>query len=141
MFKLFRFIFKLLLLAILALIIILIFNPWNLRVKLINKALQYYFNTNQTSTEIISTEDNSTNTENNTSISDNQENINKNILLSEEQKKTLESWGVDTTLLPTEITSEMQNCLVEKIGKERIEVIISGNKPGVWELLKAKSCL
>lgn len=91
MFRFIKSLIKLIILAVVALILILIFNPWNLRAKLINKAIEYYFNTNQASTEIKSTDNNSTSTETNIIVSSTQYNLDKNPLLNEEQEKTLES--------------------------------------------------
>lgn len=139
MFKLIKFLLEVVGVVVLVLVLVLIFNPWNLRAKLINKALEYYFNS-QTKIEEI-TIDNETNTTTTNSDSGTTVNVDKNPLLSEEQEKTLESWGVDVSILPTEITSEMQTCLVEKLGEERITAIMNGDTPGALELIKAKSCL
>lgn len=139
MFRLIKFLIEVIGLVVLVLILIVIFNPWNLRAKLINTALEFYFN-NQANIEEITT-DNETSTTTVSSDSNTQTNVDQNSLLSEEQEKTLESWGVDVALLPTEITPEMQTCLVEKIGEERIGAIMSGDKPSALELFKAKGCL
>ncbi len=140
MFRLIKSLIRLIILVILALVIILIFNPWNLRTRLVNKAIEYYFNTNQTSTEIKSI-DNNTSTETNIIVSSTQDNLDKNPLLNAEQEATLESWGIDVAILPTEISPEMKACLVEKIGEERITAITAGSKPSALELFKAKGCL
>ena len=139
MFRLIKFLIKIIVLAILALILILIFNPWSLRTKLITSAINYYFSngtiTEQTTTSSldivteITTEDSLI------------ENTDKNPLLSAEQEKTLEDWGVDVAQLPTEISPEMQACFIEKLGEERVAGIMKGGTPSALDLLKAKGCL
>lgn len=139
MFKLIKFLIKLILLIVLALILILIFNPWGLRAKIVSTALDYYFNSSNNTSDIIETKSGVSSSTTGGDVIE--ENIDKNPLLSAEQEKTLESWGVDVTILPKEISPEMQACLVEKIGEERIAIIIAGDKPSALELIKAKGCL
>lgn len=62
-------------------------------------------------------------------------------LLSESQEVMLESLGVDTENLPTQITQEMQDCAVDALGQERVNAIIGGAAPTVSDILKAKNCL
>jgi len=139
MFRLIKFLIEVIGLVVLALILIVIFNPWNLRGKLINTALEFYFN-NQTNTEEITT-DNETSTTTVSSDSNTQTNVDQNPLLSAEQEATLESLGVDVSILPTEITPEMQDCFIQALGEERVVAIMNGDTPSALELFKAKSCL
>lgn len=62
-------------------------------------------------------------------------------LLSDSQIEKLESFGIDTSLLPKEITEEMAECFSEKLGEERVEQIISGSEPSSIEIFKTKDCL
>ncbi len=65
----------------------------------------------------------------------------KNPLLSLEQEKVLESFGVDPAALPTEITPEMEKCFREKLGDERVNEIIKIGSPDMADFFKARSCL
>ena len=62
-------------------------------------------------------------------------------LLSTEQEKMLESMGIDTTEIPTQITPAMEQCAIEALGEERVNEIKSGATPGISDYLKAKHCL
>jgi len=68
-------------------------------------------------------------------------NIDRNPLLSSEQEVMLESVGVDTSKLPSEITPEMQKCFIEKLGQERANEIVGGSSPTAGEIISANSCL
>lgn len=68
-------------------------------------------------------------------------NVDRNPLLSSEQEVMLESVGVDTSKLPSEITPEMQKCFIEKLGQERASEIIGGSSPTTGEIISANSCL
>ncbi|MCK9439210.1 MAG: hypothetical protein WCY43_00775 [Patescibacteria group bacterium] len=68
-------------------------------------------------------------------------NIDRNPLLNSEQEVMLESVGVDTSKLPSEITPEMQKCFIEKLGQERASEIIGGSSPTAGEIISANSCL
>ncbi|MBU1126380.1 hypothetical protein KJ758_02085 [Patescibacteria group bacterium] len=61
-------------------------------------------------------------------------------LLSTEQEVMLESIGIDTTSIPTEITAAQQQCAVDALGEERATQIIDGSAPTVSDLLKAQNC-
>lgn len=65
----------------------------------------------------------------------------KNPLLSPEQEKMLESVGIDPANLPTEVTPELENCLVDKVGAQRANEIANGADPTPVEILKASACL
>lgn len=62
-------------------------------------------------------------------------------LLSDEQEKILDTIGIDSSIIPTEITPEMQKCFIEKLGAERVNEILEGDTPGIMEIFKAKSCI
>ena len=61
-------------------------------------------------------------------------------LLDEEQEVFLESIGVDTRELPTEITEEQADCSEEALGEERVNEILLGSPPSPSDYFKAKHC-
>jgi hypothetical protein len=65
----------------------------------------------------------------------------KNPLLTPEQEAFAESVGIDPATLPTEITPEMENCLIDAVGAERAAEIQAGATPSPIEIFKAKGCL
>jgi len=65
----------------------------------------------------------------------------KNPLLNAEQEKILESVGIDPEALPTEVTPELEDCLVEKVGEQRAAEIAKGAEPTAMDILKASACL
>ena len=114
--------------AIIALMVIVIFNPADLRTKLISSMLNSYLTRNLDGyTPSASPSTGGV--------------IDKHPLLDAEQEKTLESFGVDVEALPTEITPAMQDCFTEKLGQERILEIINGATPGALDFIKAGGCL
>lgn len=62
-------------------------------------------------------------------------------LLSDNQIKTLETFGIDTSQIPEEITPEQEACFISAIGKDRVEAIKAGDSPSALEFFKAKSCI
>ena len=64
-----------------------------------------------------------------------------NPLLSDSQEAILEKIGVDVSSLPSTITPEMETCFVEKLGQSRVDEIVAGESPGIFDALKAESCL
>lgn len=62
-------------------------------------------------------------------------------LLSEDQEILLESAGVDTSNLPTEVTAEQIDCGVEALGEDRINEIKAGAEPTISDVIKAAHCL
>jgi len=68
------------------------------------------------------------------------DNIDKNPLLTEEQEAQLEAIGVDPANLPSEITPEIEKCLVEKLGETRASQITQGDSPNTADFLKASAC-
>lgn len=65
----------------------------------------------------------------------------QNTLLSEEQEQSLRSAGIDPAIVPGEITPEMEQCFVDKLGQARVNEIVAGAKPTTLEMLKASVCL
>lgn len=61
--------------------------------------------------------------------------------LSPSQKYFLEKAGIDPASLPSTISPELENCLVETVGEERANQIKGGDVPTITDLLKAKTCL
>ena len=62
-------------------------------------------------------------------------------LLNETQEKALEAIGIDVSKIPSEITPEMEDCFVEKLGEERVIEIRDGADPTGIELFKARDCI
>lgn len=62
-------------------------------------------------------------------------------LLSADQEKTLQSFGVNLESLPTSITPEQEQCAVEALGQDRVNQIKSGSAPSLTDYFKAKNCL
>lgn len=60
--------------------------------------------------------------------------------LNTEQEALLESVGIDTTKIPTTITSEQQECAISILGEERVDEIINGSLPSIIEIFQAKGC-
>ena len=61
-------------------------------------------------------------------------------LLSEDQEILLESMGIETSTLPTEVSQEQMDCGVEALGQERADEIINGATPNLSDLVKAQHC-
>lgn len=61
--------------------------------------------------------------------------------LSTEQKKSLESFGIDQASLPSTITVTQEKCFKTKLGEARFAEISAGASPSISEFLNAKSCL
>jgi hypothetical protein len=114
---------------ILALIIVLIFNPFNSRTKLIGGIINSY---------LSSKIEGYTPLDKDAVLSGS---TNQNPLLSADQEAALIEMGVDVSQLPTEITPAMQACFVEKLGAERANELVAGATPSAMDLLKAGSCI
>lgn len=61
-------------------------------------------------------------------------------LLTTDQEVLLESVGVDTKSLPTQITPTQEACAIEALGHERVNEIKSGASPGLTDFLNARDC-
>ena len=122
------------LLIILLLIVVLVFNPANLRAKIIGGIVNNYLENNVNLGEYASSDNPASP---NTELT----NTDKNPLLNESQEIMLENLGIDVSKLPTEITPAMQACFMEKLGQERAIEIVNGSTPGTLEIMKVSSCL
>jgi hypothetical protein len=80
-----------------------------------------------------------------TSENNNANNLNesedKNPALSAEQEAQLEGIGIDPAQVPSEISPEMEDCFIQKLGEERVREIEAGASPTTLELIKAEPCL
>ena len=61
--------------------------------------------------------------------------------LSDDQKKTLESFGIDPASLPSSITVEQEACFEAKLGEARFAEISAGASPSITEFMSARGCL
>lgn len=121
------------LLSILSLIVIFVFNPFNLRTKIISSVVNSY---------LSSTIEGYTPSDNIKVVEEIEEkSYDKHPLLNEDQEKTLDDYGVDVDQLPSTISPEMKNCFIDKLGEERANEIVAGGSPTSIEILKARSCL
>lgn len=77
----------------------------------------------------------------NVNVASGASNNDKHPLLNDQQENLLETFGVDVTKLPTEITPAMEACFTEKLGIERVKEIKAGESPGALDFFKAKSCI
>jgi uncharacterized protein YxeA len=116
--------------------IIFIFNPFNSRTKIISGIINSYLSQNIKNYESL--DNDCKDPENNYDFEGEADN---HPLLNEEQEKVLEEYGVDVSRLPSEISSEMEACFVEKLGQERADQIVAGDSPTAMEIIKARSCL
>lgn len=67
--------------------------------------------------------------------------IDKHPLLTAEQERFLESFGINPATLPTEITPTMEQCFIDKLGAARVKEIEQGSELTTTDFLKASSCL
>jgi hypothetical protein len=65
----------------------------------------------------------------------------KNPLLSPSQEKTLETFGIDPSAVPSSITPEQEACFVSILGEARVAEIKAGDTPTAAEFFQAKSCI
>lgn len=61
--------------------------------------------------------------------------------LSDTQRHTLESFGIDPSTVPTSISAEQEACFNEVLGTSRVAEIKAGDTPNALEFVKAKSCI
>jgi len=130
--KIIKIILLIMFLFVVCLAAVLIFNPFDLRNKIISSVVNNYLQDNLKNYQPA----NSNEDANSSAAS-----IVDNPLLSDQQEKMLTDIGVDVSKLPTEVTPEMQACAVEKLGEVRVLEIVNGATPSVMEVLKAKECL
>jgi hypothetical protein len=128
--------------AILALIAIFAFNPFDLRTKLIGSIINSYLSSQIKDYKPLDTNNTTTGASSDVSATSDQSSVqDKNPLLSESQEATLENLGVDVSKLPTEITPSMQECFTEKLGAERAAELVAGASPSALDVIKAGGCL
>ncbi len=138
--KTIQFLIFTILILVLSGIIIFFFNPFNLRNKMIGSMINYCFQINKL--EQTGTIDNTKNLDKKIDPQINEiMPADKNPLLTEEQEKKLESYGVDVEALPKEISPGMIDCFTEKLGEERATEIANGATPGPLEIIRTKDCL
>jgi len=116
------------LLAIISLIVIFAFNPANLRAKLIGSIINSYLTDKIEGYEPLDPDE---------PIKSNDQHP----LLNEQQEKTLQNYGVNPAQLPDEISPEMEQCFIEKLGRDRAMQIVNGSAPTATEIFKARTCL
>lgn len=97
----------------------------------------FFGNTTQKTINIQETSD--TNEE--TTIQTNLGQADKNTALSDAQEKALETLGIDPAKVPTSITPEQEVCFTSILGAERVAQIKAGDIPTATEYFKAKSCI
>lgn len=61
--------------------------------------------------------------------------------LSDTQEKTLETFGIDPSKLPSTLTPEQEACFTTALGAKRVAEIKAGDAPTATDIYKAKSCL
>ena len=130
--KVIQFLLITILSAILLLIIIFVFNPLNLRTKLVSNAINSYLSKNL---EDYTPLDKNSVPSVSSDINDNHP------LLNDEQEKMLTNFGVNVSQLPTEITPTMKTCLIETLGPDRAKELAEGATPSALEIIKARSCI
>lgn len=131
--KIIQALFIILLALIISLIVVFLFNPFDFRTKLIGGAINAYLS-NATQKQVPV--DNTDGSAERVDLSADQ-----HPLLSAEQEKTLQSYGVDVSQLPSSITPGMKDCFMEKLGQDRANQIVKGATPSALEIIKAKACL
>ena len=62
-------------------------------------------------------------------------------LLDSSQESLLRLAGINPATLPTEITPELQACVLGIVGEERAREIADGATPTFSEVIKGKACL
>lgn len=139
--KAIQFLLILILLSIFLLIVVFVFNPMNLRNKLIGSAINAYLDNGIKAGE-ANEEKSATGTADTVSGESVQANPDdKSPLLNAEQEKTLESYGVDVDKLPKTISPEMEKCFLEKLGQERGMELVNGDTPSAFEVIKIRTCI
>ncbi|OGF25090.1 hypothetical protein A2303_05710 [Candidatus Falkowbacteria bacterium RIFOXYB2_FULL_47_14] len=124
------------LVSVISMIVVFVFNPFDLRTKFISSMINSYLSgTIENYSPLDSNSGGGTVIENNESSAD------KHPLLNEEQEKTLENYGVDVSQLPSSITPGMGECFIEKLGQKRADEIVGGATPSAMEIFKTRSCL
>ena len=132
--KIIQILLILILLIVLLSIVIFVFNPMDLRTKIIGGAVNAYLSNTIKDYAPLNT----TNNQNTAPVTDSTD---KNPLLNAQQEKILEDFGVDVAKLPTEITPSMQTCFIDILGEERATELANGATPSAFEVIKTSKCL
>ena len=119
------------LLSVLVLIVIFVFNPYELRTKMIGNIINSFLTSTLKDYKPLDT----------SAVKTDAPATDKNPLLNADQEKMLENLGVDVSALPTQVTPAMQACFIEKLGEARALEIVKGATPTALEFFKTKSCL
>ena len=61
--------------------------------------------------------------------------------MTEGQRQTLASFGIDPNSLPSTITPAQEECFKTKLGSARFAEIAAGASPSAMEFFSAKSCI
>ena len=121
------------LVLVLSLVAIFVFNPFNLRTKIISSAVNSYLSSTIEGYAPLGSSKTAGEME--------EKSYDKHPFLNEDQQKTLEEYGVDVNQLPSTISPEMEDCFVEKLGEERANEIVAGDSPTAMEIFKTRGCL
>jgi len=130
--KIIQILLIIILLCVIALVAIFVFNPGDLRTKILSRGVNSF---------LKNTLDDYTPLDSNEPINSVKTEKVDNPLLNDQQEKALEDIGVDVSKLPTEISPAMSECFIEKLGAERAEELVNGATPGPLDIFKAKDCL
>ena len=130
--KIIQILLIIILLGVISLVAIFVFNPDDLRTKIISKGVNGF---------LENTLDDYTPLDSNESTGSVKIEEVDNPLLNDQQEKALEKIGVDVSKLPTVISEAMSECFVEKLGAERAEELVNGATPRPLDIFKAKDCL
>lgn len=131
--KIIQALFIIFLALIIFLIVVFLFNPFDFRTKLIGGAINAYLsNATQKQVPVDNTDKSAERVDSS---------ADQHPLLSAEQEKTLQNYGVDVSQFPSSITPGMKDCFMEKLGQDRANQIVKGATPSALEIIKAKACL
>jgi len=61
--------------------------------------------------------------------------------LSDQQKQALINFGIDPSVVPSQISAEQESCFVNVLGEGRVGEIKNGAVPSAVEFYKAKACI
>lgn len=129
--KIIQFLTIIILLFVLAVLVILFFNPGGYRDKLLADAINGYLSQNIEGYQALPQANSKSYEESGVD----------NPLIPNEQEKVLYEMGINTASLPTEITPSMATCFEQKLGKQRTQEIVNGSMPSSIDIYKAKDCL
>ncbi len=73
--------------------------------------------------------------------SDSADSSTSSIILSPDQQQALENLGVDPSQIPSQITSEQEECFVGILGQVRVDQIKAGAQPTVSEFISGRNCM